>query len=66
MERLIKLVGPFAEDRATVSEVGDFIQNLEDALEAVRYHQRQFLVRYSIESSLKSLPGSCRFFLDMG
>ena len=51
MERLMEMVTRVRENAAASSEVGDFIQNLEDALEAVRYHQRQFLARYRIVQS---------------
>lgn len=45
MARLVQLVGP-VEDLEGTKAVGELLGSVEDALEAVRYHQRQYLVRY--------------------
>jgi hypothetical protein len=48
MAKLVGRTGPAVTDVQTAHGWGELLTDLEDALEAVRYHQRQYLTRYRI------------------
>jgi hypothetical protein len=48
MNELLVITEPHVRDFEHGKKLGELLTNLADALEAVRYHQRQFLARYRI------------------